>query len=71
MPMRKSATKARKRAAKRERLDTGSDKRYVRRSRGGRFSESDDVGRSLATDKPKKARRKVKSGYGDKGDRKK
>jgi hypothetical protein len=26
------------------------DKRYVRRSKGGQFKESDDVGRSLAAD---------------------
>ena len=31
----------------RERIDTGSDKRYVRRDKG-QFKESDDVGRSSA-----------------------
>lgn len=64
---RSSTTK--RRAAKRERLDTGSDKRYVRRSAAGRFKESDDVGRSSASDPRTRARKKVKSGYGDKGDR--
>ena len=58
-----------KRAAKRELLNTGSDKRFVRRGSRGRFSESDDVGKSQATDRRKKAKRKVKSGQGDKGDR--
>jgi hypothetical protein len=60
---------SKKRAAKRELINTGSDKRFVRRGSGNRFSESDDVGRSLATDRRKKSKRKVKSGQGDKGDR--
>jgi hypothetical protein len=32
------------------------DKRYVRRSKGGQFKESDDAGRSLAADIRTKAR---------------
>jgi hypothetical protein len=58
-----------KKAAKRELIDTGTDKRYVRRDSEGQFKESDDVGRSLSQDRKKKAKRKVKSGQGDKGDR--
>lgn len=55
---------------KRELIDTGTDKRYVRRNkRGTSFIESDDVGRSLATDRRRHAKTKVKSGQGDKGDR--
>jgi hypothetical protein len=57
-------------AGKRELIDTGTDKRYVRRNKKGQFAESDDVGRSLAADVRKKAKTKVKSGQGDKGDRK-
>ncbi len=57
-------------ARERELIDTGTDKRYVRRDREGRFSESVDVGRSLAQDVRKKAKTAVKSGQGDKGDRK-
>jgi hypothetical protein len=57
-------------ASKRELIDTGADKRYVRRGKQGRFKESDDVGRSLATDRRTKARTMVKSGQGDRGDRK-
>ncbi|MDT5061646.1 MAG: hypothetical protein QOH63_2105 [Acidobacteriota bacterium] len=57
-------------AAKRELIDTGTDKRYVRRDEKGRFNESDDVGRSLAQDVKKKAKTKVSSGQGDKGDQK-
>ena len=34
----------------RELIDTGTDKRFVRRDEKGRFSESDDVGRSLGRD---------------------
>ena len=59
----------RKQAAKRELIDTGSDKRFVRRTADGRFSESDDVGRSLAADQRKRATTKARKGQGDKGDR--
>ena len=55
---------------KRELIDTGSDKRYVRRDAEGKFNESDDQGRSLAQDVKKKAKTKVKSGQGDRGDQK-
>jgi hypothetical protein len=57
-------------ARKRELIDTGTDKRYVRRNkRGTSFVESDDVGRSLAVDRRRRAKTKVKAGEGDKGDR--
>jgi hypothetical protein len=71
MAKRKSAARSssRKRTGKRERIDTGRDKRFVRRRAGGQFRESDDVGKSLTADRRKKAKTKVKSGYGDKGDR--
>ena len=68
----KAATKktaGRRKAAKRELIDTGTDKRFVRRGAGGKFKESDDVSRSLSADRRKKAKAKVKSGKGDKGDR--
>jgi hypothetical protein len=55
---------------KRELIDTGTDKRYVRRDGEGQFKESDDQGRSLAQDVKQKAKRKVKSGQGDRGDQK-
>ena len=54
----------------RELIDTGTDKRYVRRDEEGQFKESDDVGRSLSQDVKKSAKTKVKSGQGDRGDRK-
>jgi hypothetical protein len=54
---------------KRELVDTGTDKRHVRRNeRGTSFVESDDVGRSLAADRRRRAKTKVKAGFGDKGD---
>ena len=56
-------------AATRELINTGTDKRYVRRDQTGRFKESDDVGRSLAKDRQTKARTKTRPGQGDKGDR--
>ena len=34
----------------RELIDTGSDKRFVRRDKKGQFKESEDVGKSLAQD---------------------
>ena len=55
--------------AKRELIDTGTDKRYVRRDDNGRFKESDDVGRSLAQDVRESAKTKTKAGEGDRGDR--
>jgi hypothetical protein len=56
--------------SKRELIDTGTDKRYVRRDDKGRFSESVDVGRSLAADRRQKAKTVAKPGQGDRGDRK-
>ena len=54
----------------RELIDTGTDKRYVRRDEEGKFDEVDDVGRSLAQDVKKKAKKEVTSGQGDRGDQK-
>ena len=53
----------------RELIDTGTDKRYVRRDERGRFEESDDVGRSLAADRRTAAKGESKKGQGDRGDR--
>ena len=58
-------------ARKRELIDTGTDKRYVRRNEKGQFDEVDDVGRSLAQDVRKHAKNVVPPGQGDKGDQKK
>lgn len=61
---------SRKSASKRELVNTGTDKRFVRRDKQGQFKESDDVGRSLAQDSRRSAKTASKSGQGDKGDRK-
>jgi hypothetical protein len=61
---------AKKTAARRERINTGSDTRFVRRGARGRFKESDDAGKSLKSDRPKKAKTVAPSGQGDRGDRK-
>jgi hypothetical protein len=42
----------------RELIDTGTDKRYVRRDEKGQFKESDDIGRSLAADRRQHAKSK-------------
>jgi hypothetical protein len=55
---------------KRELIDTGTDKRYVRRDDQGQFKESDDQGRSLAQDVKREAKTKVEPGQGDRGDQK-
>lgn len=54
--------------SKRELIDTGTDKRYVRRDEKGQFKESVDVGRSLSADKRQKAKHDAKPGEGDRGD---
>ncbi len=64
-PAKKSAARP---AAKRELIDTGTDKRFVRRGEAGKFKESDDVGRSLAQDVRKRAKTVAPSGQGDRGD---
>jgi hypothetical protein len=55
--------------SKRELINTGTDKRYMRRDAHGRFKESDDVGRSLAQDRRRRAKTPAKRGQGDRGDR--
>jgi len=56
--------------AKRELIAPKGDKRYVRRDKKGQFKESDDAGRSLASDVRQHAKTEAKSGQGDRGDRK-
>ena len=56
--------------SERELIDTGTDKRYVRRDEQGQFKESDDVGRSSAGDQRREAKHDTRKGQGDRGDRK-
>jgi hypothetical protein len=53
---------------KRELIDTGTTKRYMRRDERGRFKRSVDVGRSLAADRRTDAKTVVPKGQGDRGD---
>ena len=67
----KTAAKPTKKvSSKRELINTGTDKRYVRRDAQGQFKESDDVGRSLSADRRRKAKTVAGKGQGDKGDQK-
>jgi hypothetical protein len=71
---RKTAVKrkatAKEKASRRELIDTGTNKLFVRRNeRGTSFKKVVDAGKSITRDKQTKARRKVTSGQGDRGDR--
>jgi hypothetical protein len=61
--MPKKATKSH-----RELIDTGNDKRFVRRDDKGEFEKVVDVGRSIANDTKQHAKTKVPPGQGDRGD---
>lgn len=63
--MAKKATKSH-----RELIDTGTDKRFVRRDEKGQFDEVADVGRSLSRDRQQEAATTVPPGQGDRGDQK-
>ena len=57
-------------AGKRELIEPNAgDKRYTRRDKAGRFTEQEDVGRSLAQDRKRQAKTTSKPGQGDRGDR--
>ena len=67
---RKAKMAGKRSTSKRELIDTGTDKRYVRRDAKGRIKESDDQGKSLSADRRRKAKTVSKAGQGDRGDRK-
>jgi len=57
---------------KRELLDTGTSKRYIRRDDQGRFTtDQEEIGRSLSADQRQQARATAEPGQGDRGDRRK
>ena len=60
---------AKRSSTKRELIDTGRNKMYAKRDARGHFEEMDDVGRSLSADRRRTAKRSVKSGHGDQGDK--
>lgn len=58
-------------ASKRELIDTGTSKRYIRRDDQGRFTNDQvEVGRASASDQRQSSRTVVRPGQGDRGDRK-
>ena len=59
-----------KKTSKRELIDTGRDKRFVRRDDKGQFEEVVDVGRSLTQDRRQHSKKTVPPGQGDRGDQK-
>ena len=66
----RKAPSRRKKASRRELIDTGTNKLFVRRNeRGNSFKKVVDEGKSIAADKRQHAKRKVPSGQGDRGDR--
>ena len=56
--------------SKRELIDTGRNKNFVRRDEKGRFDEEVDVGRSLTADRRQHSKKTVPTGQGDRGDQK-
>jgi hypothetical protein len=62
-------TTKRRTSGTRELVTPRGDRRFVKRSATGEFKESDDAGKSLAADRRTKAKTKVRSGHGDRGDR--
>jgi hypothetical protein len=63
----KAATAKRTKTGRRELIDTGTNVRG--NARGTSFKKVVDAGRSITADKRQKAKRKVPSGQGDRGDR--
>ena len=61
---------AQEKTSKRELVDTGTDKRFVRRDDKGRFDDVVDQGRSLTQDRRQHSKKTVPPGQGDRGDQK-
>ena len=62
----KRATK--KRGSSKRDLVKGPTAMYAKREAGGEFKEMDVLKKSIPADRAKKAKKKVKAGYGDQGD---
>ena len=65
---RTSSRKRSRSSGKRDLVRRKNASAYAKRSESGRFTSMDDVGRSQAADKPRRAKKRVRSGYGDQGD---
>ncbi len=57
----------RKSITKRERLRTPTSTQYAKRTKGGQFKETDEVGRSQSADRRRTAKKTVKASYADSG----
>ena len=63
------ATKTKSKTSKRTVIEPNKgDRRYVRQNKKGEFKKQVQVGKSLAADRKKTAKAKVKKGQGDRGD---
>ena len=56
-------------AGKRDLVRRPTASAYAKRTARGRFKGMDDVSRSQKADKVRKAKKQVRSGYGDQGDK--
>ena len=67
--MAKKRSSRKRSATKRDLVKSRTGKSFAKRTAKGRFKEMDNVKRALSKDRRKKAKRKAKSGFGDRGDR--
>ena len=69
MAAKKTAKKKSSKTTKRTVIEPKKgDRRYISRNKEGQFKKEVKVGRSLAADRKRKAKSKVKKGQGDRGD---
>ena len=61
-------TRTKSRTSKRDLIAPKGSKRYVRRKPQGEFKKEVNVGHSLAADRRRQAKTKVRKGQGDRGD---
>ena len=66
--LKRASAKRPRPAGKRDLVSRPKASAYAKRTVRGSFKEMDDVGRSQKADKPRKAKRTVRTGYGDQGD---
>jgi hypothetical protein len=66
---RRQSRQKKRSVSKRERLTTPTGDFFAKRDAEGQFSELDEVSRSLRADRTRKAKKTVRAGYGDQGDR--
>jgi hypothetical protein len=67
--MARRSTRPGRRSQKRDTVKSRRSTRYAKRTARGRFKEMDAKGRSLASDRRRKAGTRSASGFGDQGDR--